>query len=70
MDTPDPRLVDLESKLAFLERTLELLDEVVREQDQRLEAFERRLAELGERFSKAEGEAEERDPADERPPHY
>lgn len=61
---------ELQSKFAFLERTVETLSQVVIEQGneigvlrQRIERFESRLQVQGE------GDAE-RDPLEERPPHY
>jgi SlyX protein len=72
MDNPQARLVDLEMKLAFLERTVEELSEVVLGQGKELERLERRVRELGERMTtKGDGTGDaEADPLQERPPHY
>ena len=64
--------VELESKIAFLEHTLDTLNDVVVSQGRSLEALERKLALLESRVrSRESGEAEEaRDLADDKPPHY
>jgi len=69
--TQAPDRIELESKIAFLERTLEELNEVILDQGRSIEALERRLALLESRGS-AETDAEggPRDLADDRPPHY
>lgn len=88
-DAPDPpgvaaRLVEIESKLAFAEHTLDDLSEVLADQGRTLEALERRVAEIEERASPGSGVAgageladprgelpeELPDELDERPPHY
>jgi len=46
----EERWIDLESRMAFQERTLGVLDEAVREQDTRLERVETRLVRLIDRI--------------------
>jgi uncharacterized coiled-coil protein SlyX len=64
-DLPE-RLEALETRLAFLERTVEQLDEAILDRGAQLERLERRLADLDNRVPRPE----EGDPLDERPPHY
>jgi len=68
MDTTDllQRLEGLETRLAFLDRTVEQLGEVLLERTEQLERLERKLAELDTRTSGPD----EADPLSERPPHY
>jgi SlyX protein len=63
----DDRLTDLEVRLAFQQRTIATLDEVVREFAARVERLERQLAEMVNRASSEEPPA---GPGLERPPHY
>jgi len=58
----------LESKIAFLEHTVDALNEVALEQGRAIETLERRLARVEERL--VAGGEEEGDPRQERPPHY
>lgn len=64
------REVELESKLAFLEHTLDALSEVVLEQGKAVEQLGERLARAESRLQGEGGPAEESDPLLERPPHY
>ena len=69
--TGQPDRVDLEMKIAFLERTVDTLNEVVVEQGASLERLEQKLAQVESRLrSQGEGEEEARDLADDKPPHY
>jgi SlyX protein len=65
------RQIELESKVAFLERTVDDLNDVVLAQSKSLEDLARRLAlvESRQRASQ-EGEGPAGDPLEERPPHY
>ena len=68
----DDTTLELQSKIAFLERTVETLDEVVIEQGREIEGLTKRLALLEGKLrglvDAADGE--EPDPLSERPPHY
>ena len=72
MDNSQDKLVDLEMKIAFLERTTDDLGDVLLAQSSHIEKLEARLRELEDRMaSKQEGEPQESaDPLEERPPHY
>jgi uncharacterized coiled-coil protein SlyX len=60
----DDRVMDLEIKVAFLEKHIADLDGVIREMAQQLELLRREVVELRDR---SEGPEK---PGDERPPHY
>ncbi len=63
----EERIVELEARMAYQDKTISDLDEVVRLFADRVERLERRIAELGEALLEARTEI---GPADERPPHY
>lgn len=64
-------VVDLEMKLAFLERTVEVQNEVILEQGTELQALSTRLARLETRANADDsGAGEGLRPHDDPPPHY
>ena len=69
--TPDERHVDLETKLGFLERTVESLNEVIVEQARSIDRLELKLTNLEGRFASQgdPGQASSDLQAD-KPPHY
>ena len=69
MDSSSQR-IDLESKLAFLERTVETLNEVILEQGRSLEILKRRLDRIEGGLDQASGVEPRPSLQDERPPHY
>jgi SlyX protein len=62
----DERLIELESRLMHQEKLLEQLDEVVTEQQKRIDVLERTLARLQEQVRM---QAEDH-PSEPPPPHY
>lgn len=68
----DPRIVEIETKFAFLEETVDQLNEVILDQGREIERLKRLLKELeGRVATKHDGGPEESlDPLEERPPHY
>ena len=72
MSMDQDKLVDLEIKIGFVERTVEELSGVVIEQGNTIERLERRIQVLDERLSSKQdgGPQDTPDPLDERPPHY
>lgn len=66
----NPREIELESKVAFIEHTLDVLNEVVIEQGKALDQLAERLARAESRLKVDGGPGEESDPLLERPPHY
>lgn len=61
------RLVELETRLAYQDRTIEALNEVALELRREIDALRRDLAKLEERIASGENEV---GPADEPPPHW
>jgi SlyX protein len=62
------RLDTLESKLAFQDDTIEMLNKTVTEQWAKIDALTRQLVALRERLQEAESQMPR--PANEPPPHY
>ena len=62
--------IDLEAKVAFLERTLDALSEELHEQGQTLDALTQRLSRLEARAAASKGSDHEVGPHDAPPPHY
>lgn len=60
------RLTEAETKLAYLEQTVDTLNDVVIEQRAAIDALTARLERLRAEFETAAGT----DPGDEKPPHY
>lgn len=65
----EDRLVDLETRLAFQEQTLEKLNEVIVDQERRLDVLSKRLQAAEERLRAIPVSNVERS-EDEPPPHY
>lgn len=72
MNSDSDKLIDLEMKLGFVERTIEDLSEVVLGQSAQIERLERRLREIEDRVANKQdgGPQDMADPLEERPPHY
>lgn len=69
-DTTD-RITDLEVRMAFLEKTLGDLDDVVRDVADQLASTRAALQELRDQVSRGEdGQARPHNLVEERPPHY
>ena len=67
---PEDR-VDIEMKMAFLERTIEELHVVVLEQGRIMDQMQRQLVELESRVKQGIGDlGQDVGPHDEKPPHY
>lgn len=68
--TPDPRLIEIETRLSFQEHTLQALNDVVIRQQQQIDALVREIQTLKERLRAATpssvGLLEDEKP----PPHY
>ena len=63
----DDQIIRLEERLAYQDKLIADLDEVVRSLHQRLDLFERRVSSISESLRNM---AEDVGPADEKPPHY
>ncbi|UZR27862.1 SlyX family protein [Methylococcus mesophilus] len=67
----EARLVDIETKLAYLEDTVLALNDVVTRQQKQIDQFETKIRLLVERVQQMSILAETAAPAaDEKPPHY
>jgi len=64
------RLIELETKLAYLEDALQVLNEAVTRQQRQIDALEALCRELAERARNAAEGVFRGAPADEIPPHY
>ena len=67
LDRVESRFVDLETKVAFQEKTISDLNEVVIEQERALGELRRHVKTLEQQLR---GLVDDADPAIERPPHY
>jgi SlyX protein len=68
LKTLDERIDFLETKLTFLDNTIETLNTTITEQWLKIDALSRQLASLNERLQEAD--ARPPGPANEPPPHY
>jgi SlyX protein len=68
LKTLGERIDFLETKLTFLDNTIETLNTTITEQWLKIDALSRQLASLNERLQEAE--ARPPGPANEPPPHY
>ena len=66
----DQRFVGLESKLAYQEQTADQLGEVLRGQQEQIDALRQLLHRLTARIDHLEQHANPGDLPDEKPPHY
>ena len=66
----DPALIELESKLAFLERTVEEMSRVMGEQGTEILQLQRTLQRLASKLEQAAEESDDGPPHHDPPPHY
>ncbi|WP_029922238.1 SlyX family protein [Nevskia soli] len=66
----EPRLIELETKLAYLEETLQVLNQVVARQQKQIDQLEATCRELLERARNSADSVFRGTAADEVPPHY
>lgn len=66
----EQRLIEIETKLAYQEDTLRVLNEVVTQQQQQIEALRQTCRQLAERIARGNETVFKGTPADEVPPHY
>ena len=64
------KLIDLETKIAYQEQSIDQLSEVVFEQSKRIDELHRELIKLGSKIASASMQEPLPDPLDEKPPHY
>lgn len=72
MNTLEEALIDLQTRVAFQEDTINQLNEVVARQDGELLLIKEQLRMLAERLNDVSRQPSQGEggPADERPPHY
>jgi SlyX protein len=63
-------LEQIQTKIAFLERAVSELSDVLFRQHREIQVLEARLKALSERLSGAQADEASRPPEQERPPHY
>ena len=66
----DDRLIDIETKLAFQENTVEELNRVVIKQQEEIDALKSTVGYVLDKMELLVDTNMERAPADDRPPHY
>ena len=66
----DETLEQIQTKIAFLERAVSELSDVLFRQHGEIQALEAKLKALSERLSGAQSDETPRPPEQERPPHY
>jgi SlyX protein len=67
---PEDRLIELETKIAYQEETLRVLNEVVTRQQNEIDALQRACRQLAERVERVGQDTFKGTAADEVPPHY
>ncbi|MGA2710463.1 MAG: SlyX family protein [Steroidobacteraceae bacterium] len=63
-------LVEIQTKIAFLERANAELSDVVFRQDREIQALQAQLRAVSDRLNAAQSQEAARPPDEERPPHY
>ena len=66
----EDRLIELETKIAYQEETLRVLNEVVTRQQKEIEALQQACRHLSERVARVGQDSLKGSEADEIPPHY
>jgi SlyX protein len=69
-DTQEQRLIDIEIKILHQEATIEDLNKVIVEQQEKIQNLETTLSGLVKRFRDLTAEGLEVGPHNEKPPHY
>jgi SlyX protein len=70
MQTPEERIIELETKLAYQEHTIQQLNDIVAEQQRKLDRVESSLKSLVARFRDMSEGVSNINPLHEKPPHY
>jgi SlyX protein len=68
--TDDDRIISIETKLAYQEDTIQALNDVVCQQDKRIEQLESTCRILIDQLSASDDPSASDNPQDEVPPHY
>ncbi len=69
-NSPNDRLIELESIVMHLQNDIEQMNNVILEQQREMESLNGRIQQLESRLDETGEGPEKRDPLEERPPHY
>ena len=70
MNKDQNRITKLESEIMHLDHKIDQLNDVILKQQAELDAINKKIQHLQANFERLDESPEERDPAEERPPHY
>lgn len=70
MKTPEERIIELETKVAYQEDTIQQLNDIVTAQQRKLDRVENSLKTLVEKFQDVSEGISNINPLHEKPPHY
>jgi SlyX protein len=68
--TPEERIIELETKVAYQEHTIQQLNDIVTAQQKKLDKLEAGVKELIGRLRDVSGGLSDINPTHEKPPHY
>lgn len=66
----EKRIIDLETRIAFLEDTVNSLNTAVYRQQQQIDKYQLNLQNLNKHLTQLQNEMDQVNPKDEVPPHY
>ena len=69
-DSLNNRLIELESIVMHLQNDLVQMNKVMLDQQRDIESLNRKVQQFENRLAETAGDPEQRDPLEERPPHY
>jgi SlyX protein len=69
-ETPTDSLIELESQVMHLQNDLKQMNNVILDQQREIESLNQRIQQLESRLEETGEGPENRDPLEERPPHY
>ena len=69
-DSEQNRITNLETQLMHLEHQLDQLNHVILKQQGEIDSVNKTISHLEANFERLEQTPEDRDPSEERPPHY
>lgn len=70
MDTNEDRLIDIETRLAYQDQTINELNQVIYQQQKQIDQLERTCRQLSNRVKDMASNTTSSVPKDEKPPHY
>ena len=66
----DKKFIDLETRIAFLEDTVEALNKLVYQQSKEISQYQQALQDMTQHMKQVQSDIEEFKPQNEIPPHY